>query len=321
MITRMRKPEDGNRRFNEDGRSGKLAKNGHSRPDIRSVVAALLRSGGPKTKGMAFALALFISLPAFAISPAAESGACSLAETIPATVAFVDDNFEILLDDGRRATLSGLEFPPPAKHAPDPRAAAYKRLSDWLAGRDVFLGAFASAPDRWGRIPARIFSATGDEADAPIVSVGSALLEQGLARFRPDPPAFPCVQDYLAAEAPARDNGRGIWADAAAKPTVAGEGSVASLLHRKGMTILEGKINDIGETRGAIYLNFGQKRAENVSIIILRRNLAILQASGIDPQKLVGRLVRVRGLIETGFGPRMEISTPAEIEILENAGP
>lgn len=274
------------------------------------------------SRAVAGAVALaFHAGPVAALSPAAETGACSLENAVPATVAAVDDDFDLLLDDGRRASLSGLEFLPPASpDSADRRAAAHKRLSGWLSGRDVFIGAFSGAPDRWGRTPARIYAAAGEAAGAPMVSVGAVLLEEGFARFRPDPPAAACVADYRAAEATARNAGRGLWADAAARPVAAGEGA-AALLQRKGMVVLEGIINSVGETRAAIYLNFGQKRADTVSVVVLRRNLAILQASGIDPRKLAGRWVRVRGLIETGFGPRIEISTPAEIEILENAAP
>jgi hypothetical protein len=205
--------------------------------------------------------------------------------------------------------------PRPAKGAADLRAAARKRLAEWLAGRDVFLGAFADGPDRWGRIPARVFAARGETPEAPLVSVGAAMLEEGLARFRPDPPAAPCARDYLSAEAPARVSARGLWADAAMRPV---DTAAGGLLQRKGMTIVEGEIASVGESRGAIYLNFGQKRAENFAVVILRRNLAMFQGSGIEPRTLPGRRARVRGLIETGLGPRMEISAPAEIEILEH---
>jgi hypothetical protein len=257
-------------------------------------------------------LAALLADPAAALSPTAETGACSLENATPATVAIVESNGELLLDDGRRAAISGVEFPA--------GSGAHKRLSQWLAGQDVFIRAFAGASDRWGRTPAALFAAQGSDAAAPIVSVGTALLEEGLARFRPDPPSAPCAAEYRAAEAIARDARRGIWMDAAMLPVSAGEGA-RSLLQRKGMVILEGKISSFGESRGLVFLNFGQKRAEAVSIVVLRRNLAMLQGSGIDPAGLVGRKVRVRGLIETGFGPRIEVSTPAEIEILDAPAP
>jgi len=290
-------------------------------PDLADRRASLASRLGEA--GSAAFVTLAFALPAHALTPAAETGACSLENAAPATVAAIDDDFDLLLDDGRRAAISGLEFPPPpAKGAADLRAAAHRRLSDWLAGRDVFLGAFAASPDRWGRIPARVFAAQADEPEAPLVSVGAAILEEGLARFRPDRPAAPCVSAYLSAEAPARAAGRGLWADPALAPVDGGAKEAGrALLQRKGMTLVEGRIQSAGETHGAIYLNFGQKRAEDFAIVISRRNLAMFEASGIDPRKLIGRRARVRGLIETGLGPRMEISAPAEIEILDDARP
>lgn len=267
----------------------------------------------------AVALCIFFGPRAWALAPAPEIGACSLENAAPAMVALVDEDFDLLLDDGRRAALTGLEFPgTPAKGAPERRAAAHRRLSEWLTGKDIFLGAFSGAADRWGRIPARVFAAKGEGAQAPLVSVGEALLEEGLARFRPDPPAAPCAKAYLTAEAPAREGSRGLWADPEMRPVDAGaKGGGSALLQRKGMTIVEGKILGLGQSAGAIYLNFGQKRIEDFSVVISRLDLAILAASGIEPSRLIGRRARVRGLIETGFGPRMAISTPAEIEILD----
>ncbi|MGJ0393987.1 MAG: thermonuclease family protein [Methylocystis sp.] len=272
-----------------------------------------------KAACVAAAIRLVLASTALALSPAPETGACSLESAAPAAVALVDDDFDLLLDDGRRVALAGLEFPQASvKGAVDHRAAAHKRLSEWLVGKDIFLGAFATSPDRWGRFPARVFAASGGGAEAPLVLVGSALLEEGLARFRPDPPATPCVRAYLAAEAPAREASRGLWADPDMRPVDAGaKGAGAALLRRKGMVVIEGKIRGLGESPGAIYLNFGEKRVEDFSVVISRRDLAMFAASGIEPRTLIGRRARVRGLIETGFGPRMAISTPAEIEILE----
>jgi endonuclease YncB( thermonuclease family) len=244
--------------------------------------------------------------------PAAEVGACSLEGAVPATVAAVDENFELLLDDGRRAALAGLDFPPP--EMAELRAAIRHRLSSWLAGQDIFLGAFASAPDRWGRAPARAYATPAEDDAAPLTSVAAALLARGEARFRPDPTAAACTKAYLAAEASARDAGVGLWSRPEFRPIdVPSPSAAEDLKKRKGMIIVVGEIRSVGESRRAFYLNFGDKWRDSFTVVIPRRNLAMF--GQIEPRSLVGRRARVRGLIETGS--RIEIATPNEIEFVD----
>jgi hypothetical protein len=251
-----------------------------------------------------------MTVSAEALTPAPESGTCSLEGAAPTTIAAVDEHFELLLDDGRRGVLPGLEFP-----TGEAGKGAQTRLAVWLAGRDAFIAPLADVLDRWGRVPLRLYASASDDPQAPIVSVAGTMLEEGRARFRPDPPAAHCAKTYLDAEAAARAAGRGMWAGEGA--FVVGKSDPAPLMARKGMAIVEGVIRHVGETRSAIYLNFGENPAKSVSAMISRRNLAILQSLGIDRHELRGRRVRVRGLIETGFGPRIEIFAPAQIEMLE----
>ena len=92
-------------------------------------------------------LVLIAASASFAQAPASDSGPCSPEGAEPAMIAAVDEDFDLLLDDGRRAALAGLEFPPAS--AGQMRTAARRRLVDWLVGRDVFIAAFAERPDRW----------------------------------------------------------------------------------------------------------------------------------------------------------------------------
>ena len=246
------------------------------------------------------------------LPPAAETGECSLEGAVPATVAAVDEDFELLLDDGRRAALAGLDFPP--REMAKLRAAIRSRLSSWLVGRDIFLGVFASTLDRWGRAPAANASPADGGDAAPLTSVAAALLSAGEARFRPDPTAAACAKAYLAAEARARDAGVGVWSRPEFRPIdVSAPGAVDDLKRRKGMIVVLGAIRSVGELRRAFYLNFGDKWRDSFTVVILRRNLAVF--GQIEPRSLVGRRARGPGLIETGA--RIEIATPAEIEFVD----
>lgn len=264
----------------------------------------------------AIALLIVTVWPAWgqALPPAAESGECSLEGAVPATVAAVDEDFELLLDDGRRVALAGLDFPP--REAAVPRAAARDRLASWLVGRDVFVGAFADSPDRWGRTPARVYAIDPARGtSAPLASLASALLFAGEARFRPDPVAAACAKLYLVAEALARDSGAGLWSLPEFRQIdVAAPGAGKELQRRRGMIVVIGDIRSVGESRRAFYLNFGDKWRDSFTVVISRRNLAMF--GRIEPRSLVGRRARVRGLIETGS--RIEIATPAEIEFVDS---
>ena len=249
--------------------------------------------------------------------PAPESGPCSLAAAEPATIAGVSDDFDLHFSDGRRATLAGVAFPQ-AQGAQ--RDAALTRLIAWLDGAPVFVETLAAAPDRWGRLPVQVIAAASDAPDAPLVSVGAAVIGEGLARYRPDRLAEPCAKAYLAAEALPRAQKSGVWAqDPEIDASQASEATLEALAQKKGMTVLSGRIASIGETTSAFYLNFGKNRGRDASVVISRKNLAIFVARGWSPRSLLGRRICVRGLIETNNGPRIEISSPAEIELLGDA--
>lgn len=254
------------------------------------------------------------SSAAEALSPASASGDCSLEDASPATVLAVEADtgggVELTLDDGRRATLAGLDFSPPAP-------SALHMLSRWLVGQIIFVG--PTTLDRWGRHPTRLFAATGSEPAAPLVAVGAAAIEAGLARYRPDPAAIGCRAVYLAAEATARAGGVGLWDNPDQWPVDADRPEAAAvLMKRKGLTLVEGVIRSTGAGPHATYLNFGHRRAGDFAVVISRGFSYNQPVSGFDPDKLIGRRVRVRGLVDSGRGPRIEIAGPEDIEIVES---
>lgn len=278
---------------------------------------------------------------------------CFAESGVPETLTLVDANLELLLDDGRRLALAGLEFPTGAM-----RRAALARLEDWLTGRQIF--SKASALDRWSRSLALLYAQKEEGAEAPFESIGATLLGEGLARFRPDAAASLCAELFRAAEQRARAAKAGLWAAPENAPILLGDPAVrafggASLssigacpprggspqdggslqdsagakdsaapgcvsFPRKGMVIVEGKLSSAREWRGRIYLNFGAARTD-FAAMISTRNLAMFEQAGMAPRALSGRHVRVRGLIETHFGPRMELSSPSQLELLPTPGP
>jgi hypothetical protein len=247
---------------------------------------------------------------------ALETGPCSLEEAVPVMVAQIDSDLDILLDDGRRVTIAGVEFPLSVSDAPTLRDDASRRLSDWLTGKLVFFAALAQTPDRWGRIPARLFA--GQEGDeTALAGVGETLLEAGLGRFRPDRPAGRCAKSYLDAEQRARVEKMGLWGSKVY--AILDARNIGGAINTKGMVIAEGVITSIGEARGSIYLNFGPRRGVDFTVVISKHNAGTFDRAGLPLRRLSGRRVRARGLIEIRSGPRMEIASPAEIELVDGS--
>lgn len=251
---------------------------------------------------------------AHAQTAALESGECSLEQAAPVTVARIEAASELLLNDGRRIVISALDIPQNGADAGKLQEVAQQRLSAWLTGRQAFLAPLALAPDRWGRLPARVFASRDDESDSPLVGVGETLLEEGLARFRPERVALICASSYLTAESVAREKRSGVWGSA--DFSVINAEDPNGFRNRKGMIVAEGSVRSTGESGGLFYLNFGPRRGVDFAVVILKRNLTVLERAGVSPKRLSGQRVRIRGMIETGNGLRMEVANPAEIQVV-----
>ena len=228
-------------------------------------------------------------------------------------VVAVDERFEITLEDGRRLRLAGIERPRPTPANPGRPAQARDQLRGWLMkpGLRVDLELLAAVPDRWNRLPARLFAPGGDGGAQ---SVAEALVEAGLARVEIDPLARPCLRPLLALEAKARREGLGLWRDPAF--TVAAAADRAGLAARAGEVVLvEGLVSGVGATASRTYVNFGPIRTVDFAATVGRNNLAAFQKSGVILAQLSGKVVRVRGLVETQFGPQIELADPEAIEL------
>jgi hypothetical protein len=244
------------------------------------------------------------------------SGPCSLENTTRAVVAKIEPNLDITLADGRVLTLAGLD---PSLATPDhPKFAAdiAENLARWLEGRDVAIRALAPAPNRWGRVPTRLFAAPPGASPDTEIGVAEALLDAGLARYRPDAPAHPCRAELLAAEAEARDNKLGLWGDPYYAVLPAGDRSAFAIL-RSGMVLVEGTVASLGETATRFYLNFGPGRGVDFAITLPKRSANGFEKAGIKVRDLVGHRLRVRGLLDKTYGPQMEMSDPDGLERLD----
>ncbi len=266
-----------------------------------SLVHPVIRRSRP---GAALVLALALAQPA--------SAACGVAAGT-AKVAEVVERLEIRLDDGRLVRLAGLDLPVSARGAPETAAEARAFLASRLAGREVGLAAFAAKPDRWGRILADLSLA---EPVGGAASVASLLLSQGFARVRPEFETRGCVGERLAAERKARQSGLGLWSDP--DYSVLEAADVEGLAEWDGRFVLvEGVVRRVGVGRSRLYLDFGGR--DGFTVLVARKSQSAFQSAGVPLSALAGEKIRVRGVLDDRFGPRVEITEPLMVERLGRA--
>jgi hypothetical protein len=71
----------------------------------------------------------------------------------------------------------------------------------------------------------------------------------------------------------------------------------------------------VRESGGTIYLNFGRRWSEALTVTISKRHERIFSGAGLSLNRLEGRTVRIRGWIEERNGPRIEANRPEQIEV------
>ncbi|MEX0752886.1 MAG: thermonuclease family protein [Xanthobacteraceae bacterium] len=250
---------------------------------------------------------LFGALVAFMHIALAQDGAAPAcgAQTIGIFVAGAAiDGRSFRLKDGRDVRLAGIEVPP--------GDAARQALEKRLAGSLVLLKRMEPGSDRYGRILAHVF-ALRDGAEALIAQ---EMVSEGHARAGAHIGEPACATALLAAEGSARKAKLGLWADPSY--AIKSANDAAALLAARGrFTVAEGPVLSVRESAGTIYINFGRVWSRNLTVSILKRNERLFAAAGIDPKKLEGRRLRVRGWVEERGGPRIEADWPEQIEIAD----
>jgi endonuclease YncB( thermonuclease family) len=250
----------------------------------------------------------------------------------------IADGRSFVLDDGRDIRLAGLEVPlPPGSGESGERAEAAQAasraaraalesilLDPDLRGQTVKLRPSGAADDRYGRMLAHVYVVGAGLA----YSVAHEMLERGFARFSAQVgnPAGKnpgdrsgdrlCAAELLGRERAARDAKLGLWGEP--YYGVMGAESGAELVAERGnFTVVEGKVVSVRESGGTIYVNFGRRWSEALTVTIMKRNERSFAAAGLEPRRLENRRVRVRGWVEERNGPRIEAARPEQIEIAE----
>ncbi|MBV9218257.1 MAG: thermonuclease family protein [Methylobacteriaceae bacterium] len=271
-------------------------------PMLRRAVAAIGAASG----------AIFL---AGALAPSFAQGSCTPARGSPAKVTQINERGELALEDGRLVKMAGIDLPGPTQERPRLAQAAREALSDWLLNHSVTVRPVLATPDRWGRTVAYVF-APPDFATPDIspVSAGFVLLDAGLARARPSPETRDCATLFLEAEMQARQSGLGLWGDPYYGVIDATDS--AHLADRAGTFVLvEGRVTRVGTGRARTFVNLGHGR-DSFTFTVPKRSNGSFEASGLALGSLVGVRLRVRGILDTRFGPQIEVSDPENVERL-----
>jgi len=167
-------------------------------------------------------------------------------------------------------------------------------------------------PDRYGRLNGHVFTASNGAAN----SVQRAMIGDGHARVAARVAERACAAEFLIRERAARAAKLGLWAYSDYDIQHADK-AADILAHRGQFAVVEGKVLSVRESGATIYLNFGRRWSEDFTVTILKRNERTFSAGGIEPKKLEGRRVLVRGWIEERGGPWIDATHPEQIEIAD----
>lgn len=234
-----------------------------------------------KTPGMKIPgvfLCLLLSLPAFAD--------CGHPSGALLKVARVSDGDTIKLEDGRSVRVLGMNAPEVARGkisaqplAREARAAAQAFVQ--RAGGRVRLGFERERKDRYGRLLAHVYDASGR-------SLASDLLQKGLALQIAVPPNVEQAKCLLTFEKRARARGVGIWRDSywSAYPIKFLKPGDTGFRH------LKGKVTAV-DVNSSVWLEF----EGNLVVRIAKNDWPQFGYSKQDWLSLLGKTIEVRGWV------------------------
>ncbi|MCD8563253.1 MAG: thermonuclease family protein [Alphaproteobacteria bacterium] len=264
-------------------------------------------------------LLLFMSVPALAQERAQESlPTTSFKDLKPVQtrrVLEVIDPLTVQLEGGQLYSLSGIEIPDFNPYNPGPITQTSMRvLKDMLSGAEVTIYQPADikgggdVTDRMGRHLAQIQK----KEDGSWVQ--GTLLALGLARVKTERRTPQMAAEMLALEEQARNSKIGLWALPDYKILTPEETP-----EKKGsFQVVQGKVISTSMKQNRVYINFGNNWKDDFTVTIKPEFRSNFFKGKLDPLKLNGKTIRVRGWIEDYNGPFIEIDHPERIEVLKD---
>jgi micrococcal nuclease len=260
--------------------------------------------------GATFGVSLLPLRPAVADPGAAPD---ALAPSESAEVAAIIDGDTLRLADAQILRLSCIEAPK-RDLAPGDDAlarlaeAAAKALKALIGSGVIVLRQDAGKRDRYHRSLAQVFNSEG-------VWLEESLIRQGLARVHGDGRNRLGLEALLRVEVEARDAGRGIWRH----PIFAVRAADDPKLERfaGSFQIITGRVASAAIVKGTGFINFGAERETDLTLVLKKSVLDLGGPTMVDLAWLTSKPIRCRGWLDLYKGPRIDISHPEQIEVLE----
>ena len=217
-------------------------------------------------------------------------------------MAAVVDARSLRLDDGREIRLAGIE-----RGGAD-GASARAALAAIAVGREVTLHGEDDSPDRYGRQAAFVFVAGSQH------SIQSELVRRGEVLAAIDIADKNCAAALAAAERAARDSYLGIWAPPSVIKNAESSGDILAAIGH--FTVVEGRVRSVRQAGATTYLNFGQNWTRDFAATIPRRIVPAFENASLVPKSLENKRIRVRGIVSSRGGPRIELLRVGQVEVL-----
>lgn len=221
------------------------------------------------------------------------------------------DGDTLLLEDGREVRLVGIQAPKlplGRRNFPTwPLAEEARRaLVELAQGRRLTLAYGTTPRDRHGRHLAHL----AREDDGTWLQ--GEMLRRGMARVYTFPDNRGRAAEMLALEREARAAQRGIWA----LPWYRIRDTEEVARDIDTFQVVEGEVRRAALARTVAYLNFGEDFRTDFTVAIDSDARRLFRAAGLDPLKLQGTRIRVRGWLRAYNGPLIEATHPEQLEVL-----
>lgn len=227
------------------------------------------------------------------------------------------DDLRLQLSNGRIVQLVGIEVPRQTGYSSGDESYAVKQFLDTLFANskdsDVIVyqvaGSGSGKTNRMGHDLGHVVRKNGN------VWIQGALIANGLAMARPTPTNPELADKMYALEDQARQAKLGIWSDDSAHRLVEASDTIQPLDR---FAVVEGTVKNVSIIRNVTYLNFGDDYRKDFTIGIPSTQRQAMSRAGIDPFKLQGQKVRVRGWLRLYNGPYIELEHPVLFQQVKN---